>query len=87
MRRVLLAAAVAALALAGGAARAACPTDAELCVNNGVANVWVENGQVWRGGDTLVDDVACLPERVAYLLDESQSDAWYDCVRDPRRVL
>lgn len=87
MRRVLLtAAAVAALALPV-AAEAACPTDADLCVNNDVANVWVENGQVWRGGNSLLDDVLCLDERVVYALDESQSDLWYDCWRDPHRIL
>lgn len=85
MRLVL--AAAAALSLLGGAARAACPTDADLCVNNDVANVWVENGQVWRGGDALLDSVVCLPERVAYALDESQTDLWYDCWQDPHRIV
>lgn len=86
MRRLVLAAA-AALALTGGAASAACPTDADLCVNKDAANVWVENGQVWRGGDTLLDNVVCLPERVAYALDESETDAWYGCWQGPHRVL
>ncbi|HEV2891005.1 MAG TPA: hypothetical protein VGX28_11590 [Frankiaceae bacterium] len=86
MRRIALAA-LAAAALAGGPAQASCPTDADLCVNNDVANVWVENGQVWRGGDTLVDDVDCLDERVVYALDESQSDLWYECWQGPHRVL
>lgn len=85
MRLVL--AAVAATAALAVPASAACPTDAEVCVNNGVTNVWVQDGQVWRGGDTLVDDVACLDERVVYLLDESQSDLWYDCWQGPHRVL
>ncbi|HEX8002118.1 MAG TPA: hypothetical protein VF519_05435 [Mycobacteriales bacterium] len=84
--RALLAAAAVAAALAVPA-RAYCPPDADLCVNNDVANVWVENGQVWRGGNTLVDDVLCLDERVVYALDESQSDLWYDCWREPHPVV
>ena len=84
--RTLLVAAEAGLALAVPAS-ATCPPDASLCVNNDVANVWVEDGQVWRGGNTLVDDVMCLDERVVYALDESQSDLWYDCWRDPHRIL
>ena len=86
MRRLLLAAVVAALALPV-AAEASCPTNADVCVNNDAINVWVENGQVWRGGNALFDSVVCLPERVVYALDESQSDLWYDCWRDPHRVL
>jgi hypothetical protein len=86
MRRVLLAAALAAAALAAPVS-AACPTDAELCVNNDAANVWVRDGQVWRGGDTLFDDVACLRERVAYLLDESTTDDWYGCREGEHRVV
>jgi hypothetical protein len=84
--RVALAAAFAALSLTG-VANASCPTDAELCVNNDVANVWVEDGQVWRGGNALLDSVVCLPERVQYALDESQTDVWYGCWQDPHRVL
>jgi len=84
--RVLLAAAFAALSLSG-AALASCPTDAELCVNNDAANVWVQDGQVWRGGDAALDSAVCMPEYVVYHLDESQSDLWYDCWREPHRVL
>ena len=86
MRR-LLAIALVASALGAGAATAACPTDAELCVNNDAANVWVKDGQVWRGGDTLLDHVVCLPERVAYALDESTTDAWYGCWQGPHRIV
>jgi hypothetical protein len=90
MRRALLAAAVA-LGCAAGAVSAACHPEAAACADHAAArvSVVVRGGsvEVWRGGDSLVDDAACLPERVAYLLDESRTDAWYDCRQGPHRVV
>ena len=83
---------LAALLAAPLPASAACQAGATVCVDHNAARVSVVVGddgsvEVWRGGDSLVDDASCLPERVVYALDESQSDLWYDCWREPHRIV
>lgn len=61
-----------------------------LCVESHAADVSVTTDggvQVWRNGGSLLDAALCLRERVDYAIDESQSDAWYECHQDPHRVV
>ncbi len=64
-----------------------------VCLYSNAAGVVVQYGpnpghvEVWRTGGNLLDDAACIRERVEYALDEAQSDAWYECTQDPHRIL